>query len=296
MADGIEITFANHVSMADRHLAEQSVYAMVEQTRAKSLEMLKQRAELRALSEAVFAPIEALLMADPKAAAALETSRSLRVKWDDTAPPDSGANLVSPGLFPQPPTNVIYIPGDPPYDYAWKWHDTNGGAPVLLSSDIDGALAVQAASGSVEGVRGADSFVSAHAGVGMLLHIDRTLPLFLSVTHDTSYRWRVRAQGISSSATTDGGFEANYMKDGQVYAAVGVPQWHQRVSGVEDRTGFGPETRNVSPNGMGSQISAGVYGIHFGIWAVTDYSNGIGQAASIVKSRANVAEMRIWST
>ena len=72
-----------------------------------------------------------------------------------------------------------------------------------------------------------------------------------------------------------------------------LPIYHKRLSGFEHETVGVPFATQNFPQGMASQVGPGTYGFNLGIWAVSNYSGGIGGAAAQSACQAMVREMWI---
>jgi hypothetical protein len=178
----------------------------------------------------------------------------------------------------------------PPYDFAYSF--LAGGAPPHTEiGGRDGNLGLDARSGQ----DAADRFVNAHHGVGCIVRIDRLTSIQLFATRSSRWSYVAAARGINAWATSDGGLETTFNRGGTVLDAGTLPLFHRRVSGPDeeqrDRTNW---TNGIYPDGMGDRIDPGEYAFNVGIWAITDFSFGIGGAAlvqSIVQS--SILDMRI---
>ena len=295
MTEKLELTFSGRLTSEQRDLAEASVRGMIEQASSQAAADQELRAHRQELRRALAAPIDALIHADAKAAAAL---KSLAKDASDAGgfeplqptpdfPGQQDSRLLPPSLTPF----ALAIPVGPPFDYAWNYIAQGSGAPVQNVSDIQGNLIVNVKSGNIVG--GADRVVNAHCGVGMVFSLDRTATVWLDATFDYRYKYFLDCNGISAFASADGGFDAALMRGPTRILFSNRPFYHKRISGWEDETVDLPYTPQDFPRGMASQVAPGTYAFNLGIWAVSDFSGGIGGAAAQSACQAVVREMRI---
>ncbi len=294
MTGNLELTFSDRLSSEQRDVAEASVRAMIEKAGADAASGQASRARRQERRLALTAPIENLIRADPKAAASLKA-------LSEDASEAGGFDLLRltdvpdiQGLQLPPPQLSVFtlaIPATPPFDYAWSYAVEGGGRPVQNQSDVQGNLIVNAKSGGIVG--GADRFVNAHCGVGVVFSIDRTATIRLDASLDYRYKYFLDCHGLSANASADGGMDAALFSGPSMQMLGSVPLYHKRISGWEDETVDLPYAAHNFPRGMASQEGAGTYAFNLGIWAVSDYSGGIGGAAAQSACQAIVREMRI---
>ena len=294
MTGKLELTFSSRLTSEQRDAAEASVRGMIEKASAEAAAIQALRAQRQELRRALAAPIDALILADAKAAAAL---KALSKEASDAG----GFEPQRPAEFPDhqgsrlPPPRVspftLAIPAVPPFDYAWSYTVAGSGQPAQNVSDVQGNLIVNVKSGSIAG--GASTFVNAHCGVGTVFNLDRTATVYLDATLDYRYKYLLDCHGISAAASADGGLDAALMRGPTMISLLNLPFYHKRISGWEDETVDLPFAPQNFPQGMASQVGPGSYGFNLGIWAVSDYSGGIGGAAAQSACQAVVREMRI---
>jgi hypothetical protein len=168
----------------------------------------------------------------------------------------------------------------PPYDFSWSWHDQNGHAPFgMIVNRPDGNVGLDARSGSFEG--GASGFVNAHAGFGVFLSSDTTAQKFPhAVLNPGRFSHTMRAVGIGSNATSEGGFEITVFEDGHFLTGASRQLWRRRISAGESTSGGEPDHVITGPE-LDFTIRAGHgYTFNAGIWVFSDRSSGIGAAAA----------------
>lgn len=294
MSGKLELTFSSRLTSEQRDVAEASVRGMIEKASAETAAVQALRAQRQELRRALAAPIDALILADAKAAAAL---KALSKDVSDAGgfeplrpadfPDHQGSRLPPPRLS----TFTLAIPAVPPFDYAWSYIVQGSGQPAQNLSDVQGNLIVNVKSGGIAG--GADRFVNAHCGVGTVFNLDRTASVFLDGALDYRYKYLLDCHGLSAAASADGGLDAALMRGPTVLSLLNTPFYHKRISGWEDETVDLPFAPQNFPRGMGSQVGPGTYSFNIGIWAVSDYSGGIGGAAAQSACQATVREMRI---
>ena len=198
------------------------------------------------------------------------------------------------GLRPPPPRVspfTLAIPAVPPFSYAWSSIAHGSGPPAQNYSDVQGNLIANVKSGSIEG--GANTFVNAHCGVGVVFSLGHTASVGLSGTLDFQYKYLLACHGLSASATVDGGLEASLSQGPTVISYLSLPIFHKRLSGFEHETVAVPFATHNFPQGMAAQVPPGNYAFNLGIWAVSNYSGGIGGAAAQSACQAMVREMLI---
>src|SRR3954470_21690407 len=124
MIGKLELTFSSRLTSEQRDAAEASVRAMIEKVSAEAATIQALRAQRQELRRALAAPIDALILADAKAAAALKALSKDASDVGDFQPlqpadfPDhQGSRLPPPRVTPY----VLAIPAVPPFDYAWKY-------------------------------------------------------------------------------------------------------------------------------------------------------------------------------
>jgi hypothetical protein len=290
----LELTFSTKLTSEERDLAEASVRGMIEKASAEAAAVQALRAQRQELQRALAAPIDALILADAKAAAALKAlSKDVQDAggFEPLRPADfpnhQGSRLPTPRATPF----TLAIPAVPPFSYAWSSIAHGSGPPAQNYSDVQGNLIANVKSGSIDG--GANTFVNAHCGVGVVFSLDRTASVSLSGTLDYQYKYLLASHGLSASATVDGGLEASLSQGPNVISYSSIPFYHKRLSGFEHETVAVPFATQNFPQGMVSQVGPGHYAFNLGIWAVSNYSGGLGGAAAQSAGQAMVREMLI---
>ena len=291
MTDGIEIYTSSDLTPAQRELAEQSIVSTVEHARAEADAMRARSAEEAKLLAAITEPLSKLIQADPAAAAAAEKFSKRRAEGEDSLSPEGSPSVAHDLVIPMSPTDNAVDVRLPPYDYAWRWHDTGGDAPYSQMGDQRGRLGIDARAGGLMPGSG-DRRVSAHIGVGCFVRLDRPTILTFFATRDVYYSFIVGSRGIGASATSEGHFEASFFKGDQRVMASTVGLWRRRVSGFEEARDRRDWTRNESGL-MGGLFNPGDYAYNVGIWASADYSSGVGSAGVQTLFQSNILDMRI---
>jgi hypothetical protein len=294
MTGKLELTFSTKLTSEERDLAEASVRGMIEKASAEAAAVQALRAQRQELRRALAAPIDALILADAKAAAAL---KALSKDAQDAG----GFEPLRPADFPdhqgsRPPTPrvsplTLAIPAVPPFSYAWTSIAHGSGPATQNYSDVQGNLIANGKSGDIDG--GANTVVNAHCGVGVVFSLDRTASVSLSGTLDYQYKYLLNCHGLSASATVDGGLEASLSQGPSVISYVSLPIYHKRFSGFEHETVQVPFATQNFPQGMETQVGPGTYGFNLGIYAVSNHSGGVGGAAAQSACQAMVREMLI---
>ena len=294
MTGKLELTFSTKLTSEERDLAEASVRGMIEKASAEAAAVQALRAQRQELQRALAAPIDALILADAKAAAALKAlSKDAQGAGGFEAlrpadfPDHQGSRLPTPRVTPY----TLAIPAVPPFSYAWTSIAHGSGPPAQNYGDVQGNLIANVKSGDIAG--GANTFVNAHCGVGVVFSLDRTASVSLTGTLDFQYKYLLASHGLSASATVDGGLEASLSQGPTVISYVSLPIYHRRLSGWEDETINVPSATQNFPQGMASQVGPGTYAFNLGIYAVSNFSGGIGGAAAQSACQAMVREMLI---
>lgn len=289
--DGIDIYLSADLTPEQRALVEQSITTFVERTRAEADAARTRMAEEDMLLEAIKAPLEKLIRADPRAAEALEKLSVRRGRDEDSLHPEGPLREGHDHVIPVSPTDRSVEVRVPPYDFAWRWHHGGGAPPFNQNGDSTGRLGVDARSGGLI-TGGADRIVHAHIGVGCIVRIDRPTVIELSATRSSRHSFVMGAPGLGASATSEGGLETTFMREGAVLMAGTFPLWRRRLTSGEarDRTNF---ARGVYPDGMGGRFEPGEYAYNVGIYAVADHSSGIGGAGVQSLVESNILQMRI---
>jgi hypothetical protein len=292
MSDDVEIYFNESLTPDQRELVEQSITSAVARTRAEADAARARSVEEGKLHDAIMAPIEKMIRADPAAAEAIERLGTRKVEMEDSLHSDASALGERDLVIPMSPTIRSVEVRLPPHDFAWRWFGNNSDPPFSMIGDREGRLGVDArAGGLISG--GTDRYVNAHIGVGCIVRLDRQTVVELSATRDTRHSFVVGSRGVGSSATSEGGLETTFMRGGDVLMLGTLPLWSRRVNGFDearDRTNF---TRGTYPNGMGGRFDPGDYAFNVGMWAFADFSSGVGSAGVQSLCQSNIIEMRI---
>lgn len=296
MPSDIEIFLNDSLTPAQRELAEQSVYATVEHRRAAAAARARSIEEEEILRNTVSAPVAKLIQADRDAVAALGKLSNMQLEPESSLETEGPPSRARDDVIPGQRTYAEVVSRAPPYDFAWRWHDTAGAPPFEQRGDQDGRLGLIARSGNWI-VGGADRFVSAHIGVGCIVRLPLPLHIRMFSPRSSRYSFIVGAHGISGNATSEGGLETTFMRGGTVLSAGTMPLWRKRVSANEEARNQTSFTDQVYPNGMGDTRDPGDYAFNVGIWTFADASSGIGRAGAESLVQSNILEMRftLWS-
>jgi hypothetical protein len=300
----MQISFREDVAETDRKNAELSVAALV----ARSAEAVaRRRATEAALAESTGAltrPFAKLIEVDPLSNEALEKLRSLQLMQPeamDRLGPDTPFTLTYDSAVSTPRDGVgLRSQGFvPPYDFQWSWHQEGGHPPFnLIQNRFSGRLGLEARSGSIDG--GAPGFVNAHAGFGVFVRSDVMGQKFPhAVLNPGSYSFQVRAVGVDSNATSEGGFDLAVFEDGRFLTGADRKLWRSRVSA----TLFDPD--ESASGGQGNHLIAGPelqftmrpghsYTFNAGIWVISDRSTGIGAGAAQSILRGTLTRMWVF--
>jgi hypothetical protein len=277
-----QIAFRDDVTQADRQNAERSVATLVARAGAAVARARVAEADLAELADALNGPIVKLIQGDPVAVKALAKLRNRQLFEPDAIGAirqGAPAALTYEAIHRAPqgvPSPRLYS-AVPPYDFSWAWHDQNGSPPFNQDADRpSGHLALDARCGNVPG--GASSFVNAHAGFGVFLSSNTTAQRFPhALLNPGWFSHKVRAIGIGSNATSEGGFELTVFEDGQFLIGASRKLWRKRVSANETDVGGEPQHVIEGPD-LQFTIRAGHgYTFNAGIWVSIDRSNGIGE-------------------
>ncbi|MBM7440941.1 hypothetical protein [Streptomyces sp. HB132] len=292
----LEISIRDDATQADRENAERSVAALVERSASAVARERASEAEMAELTAPLDAPLMKLIEGDPSAVRALERLRSQELVRPDAAAAlgDGGVSASAFDTAPMRPhgAELRSLGFVPPYDFSWAWHDGNGHPPFSRILDRStGDVGLDARSGLVAG--GASGFVNAHAGFGVFLRSDTPGQRFPhAVLNPGRFSHVMKAVGVGSNATSEGGFELTVFEDGRLLAAVGRKLWRARISAGESSSGgqgpfliTGPELQFTLQPGRGYTFNAG-------IWVYSDRSTGIGGAA--VQSLLQGVVTRMW--
>ncbi|MEH0586852.1 hypothetical protein QA942_23295 [Streptomyces sp. B21-106] len=189
----------------------------------------------------------------------------------------------------------------PPYDFSWSWHNAAGSPPSTLEIDRSaGWISLAAGSGSIEG-GGANTFIEAHAGFGLILEGCFDFHGF-NLGQEGS-RWfssfEVSAS-IGGSATSRGGTEGTVLKDGQSYMGNARTLWDRRVSAnpthpVDSASGDSGSFIPDEPMGFAWPSRTGhQYTFNVGVWVFTDTDPSLaGSAGSACAISGYVPRIRV---
>jgi len=176
----------------------------------------------------------------------------------------------------------------PHYHYFWSWGSSFGGA-VGGTESTTGFVGLDARSGSVEG--GANGFVTAHAGYGILLNAHHTMVAVGRSMKDVEFEYTINTWG-DANAMTEGGIEFTAFENGALLAATSPGDgklWRLRLSGGEG-DGMPHHTgRNTvsDPRELAFTMHPGRgYTFNVGAWVNSDVQVGAGWAAarSLIKA------------
>jgi hypothetical protein len=266
-----------------RRAAEQAVSAIAERSADTRGRERTADAAVADLIETLNAPLVRLGDTDrPAVEGALDALRGHHVIGvDDLVGPDLEV------LVPGPPVSVVAAQGlevrGVPFDFGWSWFDGGGGPPFsqMLNRET-GRIGIDARSGAVEG--GVSGFVNAHAGFGVALTTDHTVRAVGRCARRTHYSYHVRAVGVGSNMTAEGGTELTVLEDGALIAAATEKVFRKRVSASL----FSPDESDDSDSGgfgVGEAMQVNftmqpgrIYTFNIGGWAFCDRATGVGAA------------------
>jgi len=221
MPPNVHITFRDDFTGPERRNAvERSVSTLV----SRSAEAFAAETAREKLLAAVDAPLIRLIKDDPGAAKALDELREQQVtdlkfanELFDFEPRDIQhrvsfiddlAKLLIPTAHGLSKSGVLAM--RPPYDFAWSWFDTRGGAPLKQTTNNSiGRIVIDA--------RSIGRYVFAHAGFGLLLTTD-------AETQATGYascraRWEILLEPLVGSNGAVGWMEFTALEDGRLLAS-----------------------------------------------------------------------------
>jgi hypothetical protein len=271
---------------------ERSVATLAARAEARLARARAAEHELDKLAAALDAPLVALLQNDPSACQASE-----RLRRRQLVEPEPSGDLSTGSSAP--PTTLT-LSGDPvlrtlatypPYDFRWAWHDTNGHAPYnTMLVDATARAGLDARSGLLDG--GASGFVAAHAGFGVVLRTDHPATRTGgAVVNQARFSFVMRAVGVGSNATTEGGLELTALEDGRLIASTSDRLWRKKISAGESASG-GPGSTEYRPSALRFAMQPGrQYTFNVGIWVFTDRSTGVGGAAVQALFEGNVSSL-----
>jgi hypothetical protein len=298
----IQLSVRDDATDADRQNAQRSVAALIARHAATVARERAAEADLAQLTGSLNRPFAKLIDEDPRASEALEklgTQQLMQPEAMDALGQDAPSVLTF-DTMPSAPHEGIGVRSQgfvPPYDFQWAWHDTNGHPPFNIVQDrASGRLGVDARSGQAPG--GAPGFVNVHAGFGVFLRSDTTTQKFPhAVLNPGNFRFAVRAIGIGSNATSEGGFEITVFENGQFLTGASRKLWRSRVSGSitspdESASGGQPNHLITGPEVQFTIHPGREYTFNAGIWAFSDRSTGIGAGA--VQSLLQGTLTRMW--
>ncbi|MFD9358686.1 hypothetical protein [Streptomyces sp. NPDC060031] len=292
----LQISIRDDATQADRQNAERSVAALVERSASALARDRAAEAEVAELTASLDAPFVKLIEGDPSAVRALEDLRARQLVRPDAAGTlaDGGLSASAYDTAPMGPqgASLRSLGFVPPYDFSWSWHDGNGHPPFnRLLERPTGRVGLDARSGLLDG--GAAGFVNAHAGFGVFLRSDTPGQRFPhAVLNPGRFSHVMKAVGVGSNATSEGGFELTVFEDGRLLVAASRKLWRARISAGESSSGgegahliTGPELQFTIQPGRGYTFNAG-------IWVYSDRSTGVGGAA--VQSLLQGVVTRMW--
>jgi hypothetical protein len=275
IADLSKIHIAFHkqdLEARTRESVERSIATLVKRSVEAHARSQSVEAELTKLSDSINAPLLKLLESDPAAKEAVHVLQNQQL----LAPADIHA------LHPESP----FVGGGamsaiPPFDFSWSWQ--GGAAPFNQQINPPaGYVGIDARSGSVAG--GASGVVNAHAGYGVILpRVSEVMHAQASgVLAPLRFFYTIRAVGIGSNATTEGGAEVTLLENGQLIASASSRVWRRRISANEsgsDSQRF--DRMDVPPPNAPlrfTMVPGREYAFNIGFWAFTDRSPGFGAA------------------
>ncbi|MFT3670981.1 hypothetical protein [Aestuariivirga sp.] len=293
MEGTLDIQFREGLTTEQRNVAEASVRAMLARHTAEGAAASLRRQQKDEFRQRVVDRLGKLILEDPAVAATLTAATQSRLRSEalslDGVPVQMESRLALPPAGPTPFT--LAIPIEPPFDYTWQYRLPNSGPPHQSIADVDGNLILNAMSDHIVG--GVDTFVNVHCGVGCSFKLSHTASVKLNADMDFRYKFLVDCTGIGGYASVDGGVDAALMRGSEAIMIATAPVYHRRISGYEDAQMDVPFAPLHYPNGIASQVEPGTYAFNLGIWAVSDYGNGVGQSAAQSSCQARVRKMLI---
>ncbi len=280
-----QLSVRDGVTQDEQDDAGRTVAALVARAKLASERRRTAVTESAELAGALSKPFEQVINNDPDARRALEnlTQRQL-VRLEE---PDQLQTYLD-RIRPEAPADDSGLRSNlgfaPPYDFQWAWHDTNGSAPFgIVQNRNTGEVGADARSGLLDG--GAAGFVNAHVGFGVFLNWGPGQKFPHAVLNPGRFSHVVRAVGVGSNATSEGGFELTIFEDGQFLTGASRRLWRSRVSG----TLFDPD--ESASGGMGNHVITGPelqftlraghgYTFNAGVWVYSDRSTGVGGGAA----------------
>jgi hypothetical protein len=239
------------------------------------------------LTEAVNAPLAKLITDDPDAYAALDELSNRQLLGDD----DVVELETTEPQYRDDVARYSFTVG-PPYDFAWSFFEDGGYAPhnQILNRD-NGQVGLDARSGSVPS--GKSGWVKAHCGFGIFLPQSSGQKYPHAVLNPGEWSWTVGASGISSNATSEGGFDLAIFEEGRFVTGAGIKLWRYRVSSGEDSHGSQPKHLITGPDLQFTMNPGRQYTFNAGIWVYSDRTNGIGSAGAQARLQGMLTKM--WS-
>jgi hypothetical protein len=182
----------------------------------------------------------------------------------------------------------------PPYHFDWKWHRIEGSPPTQSDTHRPSGTAIMKAAAGPLAPGSGSSFVEAHAGFGLFYRpstdgilIGEADRRFVKVLYN------MKAVGLGSSATTEGGSECTILEEGQFKVGETRRLWRERVSLNE--------TKDYESNLFGDglmriqlPVRRGVgYTFNMGAWLFVDNVSGIGQSGVVAGVRMEFPVMTL---
>ncbi|MGW4774231.1 hypothetical protein ACWEO2_40085 [Nocardia sp. NPDC004278] len=269
-----EINIREGVTPDQRRNVEQSVATMIERSSRATTRARAREAERSELLKAVDSPLAKLAEQDPDAMKAIDAIRTnFRPSDDESGLRSNGRRQHLSGSMTLDVREGLEIHGTP-YDFDWKWVDTDGGNFVPMSADRVAGTARIAA--QVEDVQGTSSYVNAHAGVGIILRTDHEVAALGRTLRTTHNQYSIGGGPWGGHAVTEGGTELTVLENGKFVTAATDKHWHKRVSNSEvdsfDNGGFGiGDPIEV----VWSMRPGNEYTLNVGAWVYAEYSNGL---------------------
>jgi hypothetical protein len=290
----VQLHFSEAVPPEQRIVVERSIQTMAarsaeERDRARAAE-----AEQAKLQAALDNPLKKLIEQDPAAAKQLQELLVYQQPLVDIA------SLLREEL-PTEAEDATLVLRDvqtrvhgPPYHFDWTWHRTDGRPPreVTLKRPT-GEVGLQARSGPL--VEGADKFVEAHAGFGLLFRPPVDGLLRGDSLRRMFWSYVVIAIGaVGCNATSEGGTECTILEDGQLRQRAVHRLWRKRVSNGEHDVADSQGLITDTPMPLQWPMRAGhEYTFNVGVWVYTDNTSGVGQSGAVSVIRGVVPGMTI---
>ncbi|MFD6065361.1 hypothetical protein [Rhodococcus wratislaviensis] len=268
-----EIGFDAGVTSDQRPFVERTIASLAERHSKRVEQRRTENRERTRLLREAHAPLRELIERDPEAARAV---RDLRARFQPENH-DADALYGSPSHDRASPQAVEFRGFELiglPYGYDWKWKDTDGGSVAKLKADrASGTARIEC---RVSDVDGSSSYLTGHAGIGVVLTTDHEVAAAARAARSTHDMYNVGGGPWGGDATSEGGTEMTVFENGTLVDDGTDRRWRKRVSESEvasyDNGGFG----------LGDLIEVvwvmrpgNVYTLNVGAWVYSEYDNGL---------------------